>query len=625
MIKYDSRRLLETVTSVFKVVQHSLNACNGPEMADPQSGGELVGSRKSSRQGHSVSEHPTEQSSSQDHSATEHPGEQSFSQDHSATEHPAEQSFSQDHSATEHLAEQSSSKDHSATEHPAEQSPNQDHSVSEHPAEQSSSQNHLATEHPAEQSSSQDHSATEHPAEQSPNQDHSVSEHPAEQSSSQNHLATEHPAEQSSSQDHSATEHPAEQSPNQDHSVSEHPAEQSSSQNHLATEHPAEQSSSQDHSASEHPAEQSFNQDHSVSEHPAEQSSSQNHSASEQSVEQSEPKSSILKIHLKIQKTLQSDETSRLRTLKPKMRCKNKNCQKDSKKLDSRPLHFHCLFCKSHTSIDCKREIAHMLKCPVNGFIPCHTVESKTLNSDRSEQKVENDDVPIESSPVIDHTIITPKDDNIDNKLPHVDFSPSKKEHVNACDDKDIRTCWDQQSGCIIRSARKNVKHYHCAICGISNSSIPRLKIHVVKCKVKKNVENVSTSLSNDKSETKLLQSELICADSGIYLVRRGTQGPAAPIHVKVSKKGWECTAPDCKDMYNFHRGSLNPAFMCIQVDALSTAQLPSSPVVYALFTAQVPSSPVVDALCTYFSATLISSCRCAIYCSVTLEPSYKS
>ena len=64
MIKYDSRRLLETVTSVFKVVQHSLNACNGPEMADPQSGGELVGSRKSSRQGHSVSEHPTEQSSS---------------------------------------------------------------------------------------------------------------------------------------------------------------------------------------------------------------------------------------------------------------------------------------------------------------------------------------------------------------------------------------------------------------------------------------------------------------------------------------------------------------------------------------------------------------------------------
>ena len=307
------------------------------------------------------------------------------------------------------------------------------------------------------------------------------------------------------------------------------------------------------------------------------------------------------------------------------MRCKNKNCQKDSKKLDSRPLHFHCLFCKSHTSIDCKREIAHMLKCPVNGFIPCHTVESKTLNSDRSEQKVENDDVPIESSPVIDHTIITPKDDNIDNKLPHVDFSPSKKEHVNACDDKDIRTCWDQQSGCIIRSARKNVKHYHCAICGISNSSIPRLKIHVVKCKVKKNVENVSTSLSNDKSETKLLQSELICADSGIYLVRRGTQGPAAPIHVKVSKKGWECTEPDCKDMYNFHRGSLNRAFMCIQVDALSTAQLPSSPVVYALFTAQVPSSPVVDALCTYFSATLISSCRCAIYCSVTLEPSYKS
>ena len=40
-------------------------------MADPQSEGELVGSRKSSRHGHSVSEHPAEQSFSQDHSATE--------------------------------------------------------------------------------------------------------------------------------------------------------------------------------------------------------------------------------------------------------------------------------------------------------------------------------------------------------------------------------------------------------------------------------------------------------------------------------------------------------------------------------------------------------------------------
>ena len=102
------------------------------------------------------------------------------------------------------------------------------------------------------------------------------------------------------------------------------------------------------------------------------------------------------------------------------------------------------------------------------------------------------------------------------------------------------------------------------SFCGISNSNITKLIIHVVKCKVKKNVENVSTSLSNDKSETKLLQSELICSDCGIYLVRRFTQGPAAPIHVKVSKKGWECTAPDCKDMYNFHKGSLNPEFMCI-------------------------------------------------------------
>ena len=49
----------------------------------------------------------------------------------------------------------------------------------------------------------------------------------------------------------------------------------------------------------------------------------------------------------------------------------------------------------------------------------------------------------------------------------------------------------------------------------ISNSNITRLIINVVKCKVKKNVENVSISLSNDKSETKLLQSELICADQG--------------------------------------------------------------------------------------------------------------
>ena len=113
----------------FKVVQHSLNACNGPEMADPQSEGELVSSRKSSRQVHSVSEHPTEQNSSQDHSATEHLAEQSPNQDHSVSEHLAEQSFSQDHSATEHPAEQSSSKDHSVSEHPTEQSSSQDHSA----------------------------------------------------------------------------------------------------------------------------------------------------------------------------------------------------------------------------------------------------------------------------------------------------------------------------------------------------------------------------------------------------------------------------------------------------------------------------------------------------------------
>ena len=277
--------------------------------------------------------------------------------------------------------------------------------------------------------------------------------------------------------------------------------------------------------------------------------------------------SSLSKAFSKIQKALQGDANSRLQDLNPKMRCKNKKCIKNTK--SSRTLHFHCLFCKSHTSIDYKRGIAHMLKCPSNGFVPStNETIAREIDCDSSAQIVKNSTAQHSSK----KTQVNDSNENVAvdaifTGLPSVDFSPTKTDNDRAYEDNDIKTCWDHQPGCTIRTSRKSVKHYHCAFCGISNSNIGRLKIHVFKCKIKKNATNCSMQVTGDKTNNgspRVLQSELICAESGIYLVRKGTQGPAAPIHVKVSKKGWDCTAPDCKDMYNFHRGSLNPAFMCI-------------------------------------------------------------
>ena len=102
---------------------------------------------------------------------------------------------------------------------------------------------------------------------------------------------------------------------------------------------------------------------------------------------------------------------------------------------------------------------------------------------------------------------------------------------------------------------------------------------HVVKCKIKLNTtRKFSISRKGDKDQKTVLQAELICPNSGIFLVRKGTQGPAAPVHVRVNKQGWECTVQSCKDMRNFHGGSLNPAYLCDHALACVNKNLTSKP-----------------------------------------------
>ena len=161
---------------------------------------------------------------------------------------------------------------------------------------------------------------------------------------------------------------------------------------------------------------------------------------------------------------------------------------------------------------------------------------------------------------------------SVDNKISHggtanpVDGGLVNTSTATHCSLDDLVACWDNGPNCKIVASRPKMKHFHCKICEASHTSLKRMTEHVLKCKQKQCLTTHSVRKKNKDSgsdKKSLLQAELICPNSGIYLVRRGTQGPAAPVHVRVNKNGWECTVQSCKDLRNFHGGSLNPAFLC--------------------------------------------------------------
>ena len=268
---------------------------------------------------------------------------------------------------------------------------------------------------------------------------------------------------------------------------------------------------------------------------------------------------------------LRSRDMGAFGPFKQRMSCKNPNCFVKPRS-NPRILHFHCLLCKSHFSIEFKREVTHMLKCPTASFVPI----TRSSNVSETTNTLQTNDVNSTKSGNENQSA-----DREDRKI----FSESKAtpDDTSHAEEKDISICWDSRERCIVRSGRGKTKHYHCKTCGLANTEIERIRNHLIKCRVKShkalkvdNCQNsgVNASLSSGRS----LQAELVCARDSIYLVRRGSQGPAAPVHVKVGKDGWECTAPQCQDMYNFHRGSLIPSFLCDHAKACVDHNIPPKP-----------------------------------------------
>ena len=184
----------------------------------------------------------------------------------------------------------------------------------------------------------------------------------------------------------------------------------------------------------------------------------------------------------------------------------------------------------------------------------------QTGSSDRPTEQSGSSNRPTEQSDSSDQPV---KDSSADNR--------SKVE------DEDLVFCWDSGTSCIVLPSSKKRKHVHCKHCNLSHTSFKRMTEHARKCKIKHST--VSKCKISKKPESKtLLQAELICPNSGVFLVRKGTQGPAAPVHVRVNKQGWECTVQSCKDMRNFHGGSLNPAYLCEHALACVNRNLISKP-----------------------------------------------
>ena len=259
---------------------------------------------------------------------------------------------------------------------------------------------------------------------------------------------------------------------------------------------------------------------------------------------------------------------------KRKMNCRNIECFRVKTR---RKVHFHCLFCKTYSYHDFKRVITHMLKCSMGrSFVAVAPSQGQKQSNDPAPGPVSSvgSTTGSQSNPV---TLSTSPDCAENTTVGKSNVQDDGNSSANGLDTDDssketlvggtaVRVCWDRSTTCVVRSARPQTKHFHCSICDKSDASLPRIQEHFDKCKIRKEssvAREKSCSISHSKP---LLQAELICANTGTYLVRRSTQGPASPVHVVHSKTGWECSAPLCQDFYNFHSGSLNPGFMCDHV-----------------------------------------------------------
>ena len=130
-------------------------------------------------------------------------------------------------------------------------------------------------------------------------------------------------------------------------------------------------------------------------------------------------------------------------------------------------------------------------------------------------------------------------------------------------------------------TGRKRVKHHHCVHCKHSDRLLSRINTHLEKCRkihaASSNIPPLSDSGQSDSNDQSgHLQAILVCPGTDTFAVRKARQGPAAPVHVRVGKGGWECSYSVCQDAFNFHAGSLNTAFHCEH--ALACMHSPEQP-----------------------------------------------
>ncbi|KAL5259813.1 hypothetical protein ACHWQZ_G010057 [Mnemiopsis leidyi] len=125
----------------------------------------------------------------------------------------------------------------------------------------------------------------------------------------------------------------------------------------------------------------------------------------------------------------------------------------------------------------------------------------------------------------------------------------------------DIKKCpGNDDAGCL------KYIHYHCGVCLVHRHySADRVAKHAIKCRSKRyDKVNVPHKPSGNN-----LQSVLIDPEQGLYLVRKSSQGPAHPLHVKVDCSGnMECSSSECKDLASFQHHSLDPGFVCKHISA---------------------------------------------------------
>lgn len=251
-----------------------------------------------------------------------------------------------------------------------------------------------------------------------------------------------------------------------------------------------------------------------------------------------------------VEGALESKDKNILDSYKSKMICRNIDCIRVK---TQRTLHYHCLSCKTYSYYNFMRVLTHMSKCSMACKFEMDAQKSTTSRPDTEQAS----------------SVLTNNTCNKDTAVAVTGSSGSEKTGAAVSKtalNPELRVCWDRTSSCVVSSTRPMKKHYHCTICDTSHVSIARMEHHLEKCKKVKDSLRRSQTTKSDKCPSGLHQAVLICAETGTYLVRRSTQGPASPVHVIHSKSGWDCSAPLCKDLHNFHSGSLNPGFMCEHV-----------------------------------------------------------